>query len=52
MIGETKAEAGRDGSSVSRNVGYDIRVHLPTADAAAYLGLSPRMLEKHRCYGT
>ncbi|MCW2387134.1 putative DNA-binding transcriptional regulator AlpA [Sphingobium sp. B11D3B] len=25
---------------------------LKTPDAAAWLGLSPRTLEKHRCYGT
>lgn len=26
--------------------------YLPTRDAARYLGLSPRTLEKHRCVGT
>ena len=26
--------------------------YLKTPDAAARLGLSPRTLEKHRCYGT
>lgn len=26
--------------------------YLITPDAAVYLGLSPRTLEKHRCYGT
>lgn len=26
--------------------------YLKTPDAAAHLGLSPRTLEKHRCYGT
>lgn len=26
--------------------------YLKTPDAATHLGLSPRTLEKHRCYGT
>ena len=26
--------------------------YLKTPDAAVHLGLSPRTLEKHRCYGT
>lgn len=26
--------------------------YLRTAEAAEYVGLSPRTLEKHRCYGT
>lgn len=26
--------------------------YLRTPDAAVYLGLSPKTLEKHRCYGT
>lgn len=30
----------------------DRRGYLTTADAATYLGFSPRTLEKHRCYGT
>ena len=52
MIDETDAEAVRGRPSAARNAGDDIRAHLSTTDAAAYLGLSPRTLEKHRCYGT
>lgn len=29
-----------------------VQRYLRTPDAATYLGLSPRTLEKHRCYGT
>jgi Helix-turn-helix domain len=52
MIDETTARAGPRTPLTGRGPGLEDRVHLTTNDAAAYLGLSPRTLEKHRCYGT
>jgi Helix-turn-helix domain len=52
MIDETTANACSGTHLIGRGLGLEDRVHLTTNDAAAYLGLSPRTLEKHRCYGT
>jgi Helix-turn-helix domain len=52
MIYETNAKAGPGTPLIGRGPSLEDRVHLSTNDAAAYLGLSPRTLEKHRCYGT
>ena len=37
---------------MDRAVAVTIPRYLRTPDAAIHLGLSPRTLEKHRCYGT
>jgi hypothetical protein len=52
MIDETTAKAGPGTPLIGRGPRLADRVHITATDAAAYLGLSPRTLEKHRCYGT
>lgn len=52
MKEEANSKADITDPLVARIYGHDIRIHLSTTEAAAYLGLSPRTLEKHRCYGT
>lgn len=52
MNDKTNTNDGQTGALIARIHGHDIRIHLSTTEAAAYLGLSPRTLEKHRCYGT
>ena len=52
-IEASNAVSANAGDRASRRSPVDVKPrYLITPDAAVHLGLSPRTLEKHRCYGT